>query len=54
MNSEVLLENYKMCARENWGQSKDKTDMFKGNENANAKKNKKITINSDHSSNNNM
>lgn len=44
MNSGILLKNYKMCTRGNWGQSKDKTNMFEGDKNADAKKNKRTKV----------
>lgn len=41
-----------MRTRGNWGQSKDKIDIFEGDENADAKTNDKTTVNSNYNSNN--
>lgn len=38
MNAGLLLKNYKKRAKKNWSQSKDQTDMFEVDENANTKK----------------
>lgn len=51
MNIGVSHKNYKMHARGNWGQSKNRTDMFKSNKNAKVKNNNKITVNSDYDNN---
>ncbi len=51
MNTGVSLKNYKKHARGNWGQSKDETDMFEGDENADAEKNNRTMVDSDYDSN---
>ncbi len=50
MNTGVPLKNYKKRAKGNWGQSKDGTDMFEGNENADVKRNNTTTVDSDYDS----
>lgn len=52
INIEELLKNYKICIRENWGQNKDRTNIFEGNENTNVKRNNKTMIDSDYNNNN--
>lgn len=54
INIEVLFKNYKIHTRENWDQNKNKTDIFKDNKNANAKKNNRNIVNFDYNSNNNI
>lgn len=52
INTGILLKNYKICARGNWSQCKDKTDIFEGNENVDVKKNDRTTVDSDYNSDN--
>lgn len=53
MNTGVPLKNYKKRARGNWGQSKDGSDIFEGDENnADAKRNDRTTVDSDYGSDN--
>lgn len=52
INCRISFKNYKMWTRENWDQSKDRTDMFEDDENANAKKNNRATVDSNYDSNN--
>lgn len=51
INTGILLKNYKIHARRIWGKSKDGTDMFGGDENANAKNNDRTIVDSDYNSN---
>ncbi len=52
MNTGVPLKNYKKRARGNWSHSKDGTDMFEADKNADAKRNDRTTVDSDYDSDN--
>ena len=47
VNSKIPLKNYKMRAKRNYDQSKNRTDIFEGDENADAKRNNRTTVDSD-------
>lgn len=52
INTRIPFKNYKIPTRRNCGQNKDGTNMFGGNEHANAKRNNRTIVDSDYNSNN--
>lgn len=52
MNTRIPLKNSKIYTRENWSSSKNGTDMFEGDENANTERNNRTMVDFDYNSNN--
>lgn len=53
INTRVLLKNYKKYKRRNWGQSKDKSNIFENSKNStNIKENNRTIIDFSYDSNN--
>lgn len=51
-NAKILFKIYKQHIRGNWSQSKNETNLFEADENANLEKNDETIIDSDYNSDN--